>query len=146
MSPAKYDKVLSPGRSGVYLAPAGVRALRAAVTEAKLAWFELDATSACDKQRFLAACAKNLGFPEWFGANWDALADCLKDFSWRRAPGYLILWRDAAALAAAAPDDFATALEIFSDAASYCKTRGGTFIVLLDEEPAGIKLPRFPGP
>ena len=146
MSSERYKQLPGSGHSGVYLVPTDLDALRAAVTEAKLAWIELDAASARDKQRFLAACAKSLGFPEWFGANWDALADCLKDFSCRRAPGYLILWRGAAALAAAAPDELATALEIFRDAASYWKTRGGTFIVLLDAEPAGIKLPRFPGP
>lgn len=140
-----YDRVLSAAQSGVYLAPADVAALRAATIRAKFAWFELETAGARDKPQFLAACAKSLEFPEWFGANWDALADCLRDFSWRGAPGYVVLWRGGAALAAAAPESFATALEIFRDAASYWKERGRIFLVLLDHEPAGTMLPRLPG-
>ena len=34
---------------------------------------------------------RDLGFPEPFGRNLDALHDCLTDFSWRLAPGYVIV-------------------------------------------------------
>lgn len=144
MNPAHYQKVLAPERSGVYLAPDALDELREAAARAGLAWFELDAAAAADKQGFLAACARSFGFPDWFGANWDALADCLRDLTWRRAPGYVVFWHGSAVLANAAPEAFATALEIFRDAASYWKERGGVFLIVLDEEPAGIRVPRLP--
>ncbi|MBM3356694.1 MAG: barstar family protein [Betaproteobacteria bacterium] len=145
MSPVPYEKTPTPERSGVYIAPDSLVELRAAAARAKLAWLELDATGACDKRDFLAACARDLQFPERFGGNWDALSDCLRDFGWRSAPGYIVRWQGDATLARSGPDAFATALEIFRDAANYWKERGTLFLVLLDEEPPGIDVPRLTG-
>ncbi|WP_051176030.1 barstar family protein [Luteimonas mephitis] len=64
-------------------------------------------------ERFAAA----LRFPEWFGGNWDALADCLGDLSWWPADGYLLLLDHASAWRVSEPFDFATLLEILNDAA-----------------------------
>ncbi|MGW8182626.1 MAG: barstar family protein [Burkholderiales bacterium] len=133
-------------RSGVYLAPADTSAIRAAATRGSLAWAELDSAAARSKDQFLAACARDLGFPDWFGGNWDALADCLQDRSWQPAPGLVVLWRGASRFAATAPDDFATALEIFRDAATYWKERGRLFIALLDGQPRDTVLPPFTVP
>lgn len=137
----KYEGLLRPERSGVYAAPRRIGSLRAAAERAGIAWRELDTAGAHDKQTFLAACAAQLGFPPYFGHNWDALADCLQDFSWEQAPGRVILWRGAEALGHTESDALATALEVFRDAALYWKQRGGTFIVLLDREPEGVALP-----
>ncbi len=79
------------------------------------------------------------------GGNWDALADCLQDLSWRPAPGHVVLWRGASGLASAAPDDFATALEIFRDTAIYWKERGRVFIALLDQPVRGVAVQQMPG-
>lgn len=35
-----------------------------------------------DKSGLLSAYAETGRFPEYFGKNWDALNDCLRDFSW----------------------------------------------------------------
>jgi len=129
----------------VYFVPSDASTLRAAARRSNLAWMELDTAASENKTQFLAACAKDLQFPDWFGGNWDALADCLQDFSWRPAPGHVVLWRGASRLASAAPDDFATALEIFRDAANYWKTRGRVFIALLDRQTRGVVLQPFPG-
>jgi len=129
----------------VYLAPSDASRLRAAATRSNLAWMELDTGAARNKTRFLAACARDLQFPDWFGSNWDALADCLQDLSWKAATGHVVLWRGAGTLASAAPDDFATALEIFRDAAIYWKKRGCVFIALLDEHLRGVAVQPFPG-
>ena len=59
-----------------------------------------------------------LGFPDWYGHNWDALADCLTDLSWMAADGYVDRPPERAdAFASAAPTDFATALSSSQDAA-----------------------------
>jgi len=137
--------LLSPERSGVYLMPADTAALRRAATSEKLAWLELDTAGVRDREGLLEACAFSFDFPDTFGANWDALSDCLRDFSWRRARGYVILWHGGAPLAEAASADFTMAVEIFRDAASYWKGRARVFIVLLDCAPRGAALRQMPG-
>jgi sugar phosphate isomerase/epimerase len=135
-------KTFDSARSGVYLAPADVEALREEAKRAGIAWFELNLARVGNKQEFLAACAKVLRFPQWFGGNWDALADSLKEF----CADCVVSCRNSGKFAEAEPDDYATALEIFQDAANYWKERGSTFVVLADAEPEGETLPRFREP
>ncbi len=54
--------------------------------------FRLDGVGVSDKATFLAAIAAACDFPEWFGNNWDALADSLGDLSWAPAAGYVLLY------------------------------------------------------
>jgi len=71
-----------------------------------------------DKNDFLDRVGKALKFPEWFGHNWDALADCLADMSWWPSANYLILLEHAADFCAADAAQFNIALEIFRSAAT----------------------------
>jgi RNAse (barnase) inhibitor barstar len=71
------------------------------------------------KASLLAALAKALNLPDWFGRNWDALQDCLTDLSWRPAPGYVVVMENCQGLAASAPEAFATTLEVFRHAARW---------------------------
>ena len=77
-----------------------------------------------DKAGFLAAVGTALDFPDWYGHNWDALADCLSDLSWMPADGYVIVLENADDFARACPADFATALEIFQEAADTWRDDG----------------------
>ena len=43
-----------------------------------------------DKDALLAALSERVGFPGWFGGNWDALSDCLRDLSWHEGPLVLV--------------------------------------------------------
>ncbi len=124
--------MLSPARSGVYRAPEAVPRLRQEAAKRKFTWINLDLRRVTGKQQFLARCAAALGFPETFGSNWDALADCLQDLSWRRAAGYVLHMRGGSGFARAAPEDYATALEILRDAATFWRERGKAFVVLVE--------------
>jgi hypothetical protein len=46
----------------------------------RLQAFEVDCAAVRNKQALMTALAAGLDFPDYFGANWDALADCLTDF------------------------------------------------------------------
>ena len=48
----------------------------------------IDLAGCTDKAELLARIARTLRFPDWFGHNWDALADCLCDLSWLPADAY----------------------------------------------------------
>jgi RNAse (barnase) inhibitor barstar len=47
-----------------------------------------------DKDSLLAALAIALNFPAYFGNNWDALFDCLRDFHWMDEPNIVIVHDD----------------------------------------------------
>ena len=134
---------LSARSSGIYLAPQTLSALRQAAADGGIAWFNLDLKRVTSKTCLLAVCSRELDFPETFGANWDALADCLQDFSWRRAPGYVINVTHAADFARAVPQDFTLLLEILDYAAKYWKKRGKAFLVIIDHQPRGFALSKL---
>lgn len=77
----------------------------------------VDLADCTDKSGLMERLAKAGGFPEWVGANWDALSDALRDLSWQPAPGYLLLVENAAAWRTANLQDFDTLLEVFNEAA-----------------------------
>ena len=58
--------------------------------ENKLTVVHLDGTKITDKQSFLKEIAIALKLPDWFGHNWDALEDCLRDLKGK----YLVIWTD----------------------------------------------------
>ncbi len=47
-----------------------------------------------DKDGLLASCRQAFGLPDWFGANWDALADSLRDVRPGEGhAGVLVVWQ-----------------------------------------------------
>lgn len=60
--------------------------------------------------------ARALAFPDYFGHNWDALEECLADFEWLQAKGYILLIHDAEAVLPLDEEEYETLLEILSDA------------------------------
>ena len=95
-------------------------------------FFRLDGRQIASKSDFLQACAEALGFPSYFGHNWDALEDSLRDLSWAPSEhGYLLLIDDAGHFAAAAPGDFHVALEIMRTAIDYWRSTPTPMAVLL---------------
>ncbi len=129
----------APAQSGVYAAPAATASLHAAARAAGFAWFELDLQEVRTKPELLALCQKVFDLPSMFGHNWDALADSIADFSWRPAPGYVVLVRHGGAFARTSPEDFATALEILAAAATYWAGKRRVFVALLDDDTRGAR-------
>jgi RNAse (barnase) inhibitor barstar len=94
---------------------------RAAMAEAavllEFALVAIDFKGCADKADALDRFAEALKFPEWFGDNWDALADCLSDLSWWPAGGYVLLldhvgdWRERA------PADCDVVIDILNEVA-----------------------------
>ena len=119
-------------KSGLYRAPGSVGVLRAQAEKAGCLWIELLLADAADKKQFFAACKKALKLPSYFGGNWDALADCVRDLNWLKAKGYVLHLEGAAQFAKAAADDYQTALDVLGAAAEFWQGRGTAFVVLVD--------------
>src|SRR5690348_3042569 len=137
---------LRPAQSGVFLASRAVPALRKIAKRQPCAWLDVSLSGARDKARFLAACARDLKLPAHFGGNWDAFADSINDLSWIAGECYVLAFEDVEPFASAAPDEWATALEILRSAADAWRARNRTFVVLLDYAPHAAGVERFPEP
>ena len=74
------------------------------------------------------ALADLLDFPDYYGNNLDALNDCLTDFSWRPAPGYVITL-DGLSKLTASPTSFAAFNQVFASAVEEWKARDTPFWV-----------------
>ncbi len=138
--PGGYEAVLRDiGRTGVYHLPlAGREEIIAAAKNCGFAVFRVDLAEIGDKAGLLAALAREMAFPDWFGQNWDAFADCLADLSWRPAEGYLVLLEHCDLLHARALDDHLKVLELFAAAANDWREQGVALWCLVDMQADGI--------
>ncbi|MGB8337244.1 MAG: barstar family protein [Burkholderiales bacterium] len=102
---------------------------------AKLAYFHIEGKKIEKKEQFLNHASVAMHFPEYFGGNWDAFADCLEDLSWHDAPGYVVLFDHYDGLASHAHGQFDTLLEIFHSATEYWKEQEKPMVVLLRGKP-----------
>jgi RNAse (barnase) inhibitor barstar len=57
--------------------------------------FEMDADEVTSEQRLFTSVAEAMSFPDYFGRNWDALDECLRDMGWSPATGFVLLVRNA---------------------------------------------------
>jgi RNAse (barnase) inhibitor barstar len=127
------DMLEEPETSGVYLLEESpsVEHLKKLASERGLAFFHLEGRDIRDKDKFLKQVALALRFPEYFGNNWDAFADCLTDMSWHETDGFVILYDHFCPLAEHSPRDFEMALDIFKESAEFWHNQGKALFVLL---------------
>lgn len=80
----------------------------------------LDLAGVTDKAGLMDRTARALVLPDWFGRNWDALADSLSDHTvWPEGAveqGLLIVVRGWRPYAEAHPDEWRTAQDVFAEA------------------------------
>ena len=148
-TPAQLEALLRDvARAGVYHLPhtpqGGHEDLIGAAESCAFAVFRIDLKRATDKDSLLAAIGKEMAFPEWFGFNWDALADCLNDLAWRPAEGYLVLLEHCDILHERAENELISVLQIFEQAANNWREQGVALWCLVDMQADGIAwLPGF---
>lgn len=129
-------------RNGLFAIPADLAPLRRAARDAGLGWHVVDLQRARGKRALFTAFAREFAFPSTFGGNWDALADCLQDLTWRTEPGWIVVIRGAATFASVSPDDHAILCEILEASALFWRGRKKLFTVLTDDSagrPAWVK-------
>lgn len=74
---------------------------------------ELNGGRMRDKATILEEFESNLPMPDYFGANWDALEECLTDSSvLKGVKGCLLIIHGADLVAESAPDEYETLLDI----------------------------------
>lgn len=134
MSGKLIQRLQDPSRSGVY------RVSRAHEVADALKGSNLSLVRMpfADKAALLKNMASALGFPHWFGHNWDALEDCLTDLSWHDAPGYVLL------IESAPPgDDLGVLVDILRSSAEFWAGRGKPFFALFVDPERALSLPEL---
>jgi len=84
----------------------------------------------------MASIAAALDFPDWFGKNWDALEDCLTDFSWREAAGHLLVFEHAQP-----GDELGVLIDVLRSSAEFWAGRGKPFFAVFIDPAAKLPLP-----
>lgn len=129
----------SADHCGVYHLPPGRRDdLAAAAAAAELAYVPCDLAENPSMDAALAALGKALAFPEWYGANFDALQDCLTDLSWQEGTGWVLLLSGCDALHSCDSEGFDTLMEVFRAAAAYWQEQEVPFWMFIDMRADGI--------
>jgi hypothetical protein len=103
---------------GIYrwLSRAHPSAVRRELAAAGWAVHLLDGRALGGRLDLLDRCAEELAFPGWFGRNWDAFFDCLRDLSWLAGEGHVLLWEQYGGLARADPKAWRQAYQLFGEA------------------------------
>lgn len=126
-------------RSGVY------RVLRPdevidAVRGTRLDLARVDLARVAAKEPLLESLAQALGFPDWFGGNWDALEDCLTDLSWRAGTGHVILIERQGELPV---DELGVLVEVLAAAAEHWAGREHPFFAVFIDPDGVLALPEL---
>jgi hypothetical protein len=126
------QRLQDPVRSGVY------RVRRDAEVRDATRGGELEVVAVPVGKEPIRAIAAALGFPDWFGGNWDALEDCLQDLSWRKAAGRVLL------LEGAVPgDDLGILVDVLRSSAEYWSGRGRPFFAVFVDPGGALALPEL---
>ena len=84
-----------------------------------------------DKKALFDNIFGNCEFPGYFGFNWDALRDCLRDYSFAPAKGYIFIIMNLDNVKRNLHQDYGTLLEIFTDACMSWKDDSIPFKLIL---------------
>ena len=82
--------------------------------------------------------AAALQFPQWCGANWDALEDCLSDLSWLPASGYVLVIEDPQP-----GDDLGVLIDVLRSSAEWWRDRGKAFVAVFVDPQCRVPLPQL---
>jgi len=79
----------------------------------------LDGSTIDSKDALLSQLASAFQFPSYFGHNWDAAEECLRDLGWLPANGYVLIISAALGLWHSSPEATGTLIEVWLSAAAW---------------------------
>ena len=121
------ERLQDAEKSGVYRATR-VDEIADAVRGSKLNFARIALQGITEKTALLRKIAATLGFPDWFGENWDALEDCLTDMSWREAQGHVLVFEGFQFLP---EDDLGVLIDVLISAAEFWADQDKPFFAVL---------------
>lgn len=123
-------RLQDPSRSGVYRVASDAEVVDA-LRGSRLTVHNIALEGS--KEALLSRIAQALSFPSWFGGNWDALEDSLKDL---HGAGHVLLFRGDA-------PELEVLLDVLAAAAEFWKGEGTPFFALFVDPAARLALPEL---
>jgi RNAse (barnase) inhibitor barstar len=106
----------TPPWSGLLVVPRGTSATALVKVPPGFALRAIQGKKCRNASALFGEFARALDFPDYFGHNWDALEECLADFEWLPAKGYILLIAEAQAVLPDDEEEYETLLEVLNDA------------------------------
>ena len=129
------QRLQNKDEAGVYQLSCPVEVLHGNADLAELRMFEIDLAKVHGKGEFLAAVAKAIQAPDWFGHNFDALSDALGDLTWLdgddESKGYVLLLQNADENLNLTAAEKQLVTEIFNETVTYWQSEGKPFWVFI---------------
>lgn len=127
------DTLANTEISGVYEIPeGGIEAILAAAETNQYLAYRVDLRTARARETMLSLVGEGMELPAWYGANYDALMDCLCDLNWVPAPGYVIVLENCHNINTLAAPDFNMMIDVFAEAANAWREEGKPFWCFVD--------------
>lgn len=130
------QRLQDAAKSGVYRA-SRVDAIEDALRGSKLSLARIALQDVSGKVALLRRIAAKLGFPAWFGENWDALEDCLTDLSWREGDGHVLVLERFQFLPA---HELGVLIDVMISAAEFWAGRGKPFFAVFIDPDRSLAL------
>lgn len=132
------ETLANPELAGVYEIPeGGIDAILAAAEANKHIVYRADLRSARTRDQLLKIVGEGLEMPAWYGANYDALMDCLCDMNWVPAPGYTVILENCHNINTLAAPEFNMLIDVFAGAANAWREEDKPFWCFVDQ-PANV--------
>lgn len=114
----KHSLLQDASQAGLYHLPAArYSEVQAQARQARLVQLSADLSASGEAGEILRELGRAFGFPIWYGANFDALHDCLTDPDWQARKGLLLLVSGLETLRHNDPEAFSTLIEVLRSAA-----------------------------
>ncbi|NML22674.1 barstar family protein [Pseudoflavitalea sp. G-6-1-2] len=130
------DRIFQSGQNGVYICPSlrdDLDILRTHALSKKIKCYSINALFIPNRSGLFRALHEVAELPDYFGHNFDALEECLLDYSFAPASGYLFAFTHSKILRDMLGEEYAVLTAVFENAAANWQKEGVFFKLLTDE-------------
>ena len=117
--------------SGIHVVNRNSAAALLREAEAQFRVFQLVSDRISSKAALFEKLRQAFGLPDYFGQNWDALEECLRDLPTEQRKGFLTVIDSGEALLGLPERDFQTFISILRSTAHFWASEGVQFAVML---------------